>query len=115
MASSYLRILPVHHARPDSSPALNMVFAANNTNSEDEGGGESAQNPCLLLSSTTTVEKLEKTAKMAEDMDKEERRRRFLELKLAREKAQRHLESLAKKNKEKEDEVMLGLKEVTTF
>lgn len=66
----------------------------------------SAENDCLQVSSTATAEKLEKTAKLAEGLDKEERRRRFLELKLAKEKAQRHLESLVKKKKEKEDEVM---------
>lgn len=88
------------------------LFVAIHTHSEDEGGDSeemSAENACLLLSSTITAEKLEKTAKMAEELAKEERRKRFLELKLAREKAQRHLESLVKKKKEKEDEVTFGL------
>lgn len=90
-----------------------MAFAAINTNSEDERGGPegmSGENACFLLPSTTTVEKLEKAAKLAEGLDNEERRRRFLELKLAKEKAQRHLESLVKKKKEKKDEVMFCLK-----
>ena len=60
------------------------------------------------MSPTATAEKLDKTAKLAEVLDKEERRRRFLEFKLAREKAQRHLESLVKKKKEREDEVSSG-------
>lgn len=96
----------------NSCPAPNMAFAATNTNSEDERGApeeRSAETACLLAPSTTTAEMLEKAGKLAEGIDKEERRRRFLELKLAKEKAQRHLESLVKKKKEKEDEVILGL------
>ena len=69
-----------------------------------------AENARLLLSSTSSAEKLEKTAKLTEDLEKEERRRRVLELKLAREKAQRHLESLVKRKKEREDEVSSALK-----
>eukprot|EP00752_Nemacystus_decipiens_P007052 g6322.t2 len=85
---------------------LNAIRKAH-TRTEDAGGGLeeiSAENTCLLSSSTTTAEPLEKTAQLAQVLDKEQRRRRFLELKLAREKAQQHLESLAKKKKEREDE-----------
>lgn len=56
----------------------------------------------------TTTEELEKAAKLADALGKDERRRRFLEVKLAREKAQRHLETLVKKKREKEDEVMFN-------
>lgn len=84
-----------------------MAFAVTNTNSEDEGGGPqefSGDKTSFLLS--TPAEKLEKTTRLAQSLDKEDRRKRYLELKLAREKAQRHLESLVKKKKEKEDEVI---------
>ena len=59
----------------------------------------------MLSSTASTTEELEKAAKLAHDLEKEERRRRFFEIKMAKEKAQRHLETLAKKKKEKEDEV----------
>lgn len=61
----------------------------------------------MLSPVATTSEELEKAAKLAQELDREERRRRSFEVKLAREKAQRHLEALAKKKKEKEDEVSL--------
>lgn len=103
------------HAKPIYSPAPNTTFAAINTNSEDEEGGPkgSAGNACLLLSSATTTENHEYTAKVEEGLEKEERRKRVLELKLAREKAQRHLESLVKKKKDKEDEVMFDLERLS--
>lgn len=58
-------------------------------------------------SNITTSDEIEKAAKVAEGLDKEERRRRSFEIKLAREKAQRYLESLVRKKREKEDEVSL--------
>lgn len=76
----------------------------NNNSENQEGEGGDAQASTTMTG--TRAEELEKTARAVEGLDKEERRRRFFEVKLAREKAQRHLESLVKKKKEKEDEVI---------
>ncbi|CAM9254394.1 unnamed protein product [Scytosiphon promiscuus] len=69
------------------------------------------ENGCIFVPSSaaatsklTTSEEIEKEARVAEGLEKEERRRRSSEIKLAREKAQRHLESLVQKKREKEDE-----------
>ncbi|CAM9539794.1 unnamed protein product [Ectocarpus sp. 12 AP-2014] len=81
---------------------LNAIRSAHSRsdNQEDEEGDAQASTTVTGAS----AEELEKTAKAVEGLDKEERRRRFFEVKLAREKAQRHLESLVKKKKEKADE-----------
>lgn len=57
------------------------------------------------MTAATTAEGLEKVAQLEDALSKDERKRRFIEVKLAREKAQRHLETLVKKKREKEDEV----------
>ncbi|CAM9140398.1 unnamed protein product [Ectocarpus fasciculatus] len=81
---------------------LNAIRSAHSRSDNQEGEGGDVKATTTMTG--TSGEDLEKTAKAAEDLDKEERRRRFFEVKLAREKAQRHLESLVKKKKEKEDE-----------
>lgn len=125
-----------HRAKPVTprvSRELPMILRRNlnrprplNNNSEGQEAGVSpeetssaaaaqAENGCCFFPLSpatatphiTTSEEIEKAAKVADGVDKEERRRRFLEIKLAKEKAQRHLESLVQKKREKEDEVRL--------
>lgn len=98
--------------------------------SDDQGGGDEEISPekgyvtisSLSPSSSSSAvqqlpapsaEELEKATKSGDDLGKEERRRRFLEVKLAREKAQRHLETLVKKKREKEDEVRNALTNIS--
>lgn len=67
---------------------------------EDEGGPNNVSNGTCSLGAQGT----EEAAKLA-SLEREERRRRFFEVKMATEKAQRHLDSLKMKKKKKEEEV----------
>lgn len=99
---------PPSHAPGPETPKTSVshqfrTSCGNNYSENQEGEGGDAKATTTMTG--TSAEELEMTAKAVEGFDKEERRRRFFEVKLAREKAQRHLESLVKKKKEKEDEV----------
>lgn len=85
-----------------------LTIHGNSGEPEDQQRGASNGNSGEISSASVTGQASEEAARLAV-MVRGERRRRSLELKMAKEKAQKYLESLVLKKKERDDEVTTHL------